>query len=52
MPAKKKTIPMKSTGFRLEDVQIKNLKAEARKKKITPSEIVRECLDKRYSRKR
>lgn len=40
---------MKARGIRFTDDQWKNLKAEAKKEKITPSDIVRDMTDKRYT---
>lgn len=47
---KKKT--MTARGIRFADDQWNKLKAEAKKSKITPSDIVRDMTDERYAPKK
>lgn len=49
---KKKEEILIPTGFRLSKAHKAQMKAEKKRNKKTPSVIIRECLDKRYSRKR
>lgn len=51
MPVKKKKT-MTARGIRFADDQWNNLKAEAKKIKATPSDIVRDMTDQRYAPKK